>query len=101
MLKAGSTFTKQANVHLDNKVGICRGNCWLDQGNNHQAREGCRSAEEGEILGREGMVVMDEGSSTCKFNGSEVPIEQYLSNKGKPTNVSHCNKSINGNRVLK
>ena len=73
----------------------------MDQGNNHQAREGSRSAEEGEISGREGMVVMDEGSNTCKFNGSEIPIEQYLSNKGKPTNVSHCNKSINGNRVLK
>ena len=57
-------------------------NCWLDQGNNHQAIEGFRSAEEGEKSGREGMVVMDEGSSTCKFNGSEVPIEHDLSNEG-------------------
>ena len=46
-------------------------------------------------------MVMHEGSSTGKFNGSEIPIEQYLSNKRKRTNVSHCNKSINGNRVLK
>ena len=46
-------------------------------------------------------MVMDEGSSTCKFNGSEIPIEQYLSNKRKPTDVSYCNKSINCNRVLK
>ena len=46
-------------------------------------------------------MVMHEGSSPCKFNGSEVPIERYLSNKRKRTNVSQCNKSINGNQVLK
>ena len=40
-----------------------------------------RSAEEGENSGREGMVVMNEGSSTGKFNGSEVPIEYDLSNE--------------------
>ena len=51
------------------------GDCRLDEGNNHQAILAFRSAEEGEKSGREGMVVMDEGSSTCKFNGSEIPIE--------------------------
>ena len=71
----------QANVHLDEKFGTCRRDCRLDQGNSHQAIEGFRSAEEGEKSGREGMVVMDEGSSTCKFNGSEVPIEYDLSNE--------------------
>ena len=50
----------------------------MDQGNNHQAILASRSAEEGEKSGSEGALVMDEGSSTYKFNGSEVPIEYDL-----------------------
>ena len=74
-LSPAPNVVSKANVHLDEKFGTCRRDCRLDQGNNHQAILAFRSAEEGEKSGREGMVVMDEGSSTCKFNGSEIPIE--------------------------